>query len=121
MQRIKLSRPSTDMITVSYEVVEARAPFLPGSATSGVDFAAASGTVVFAPGQTEAGIPITIYGDTDYESGEELIVRIISATGATPDPYGEFGRTSRYISIDNDDPSPGSAAGDEPVIDPANV
>jgi hypothetical protein len=44
-----------------------RLPHVRGAA--GVDFEAASGTLVCAPGETSAVIPITVYRDTVDEGG----------------------------------------------------
>ena len=52
-----LSAPSGLTITVNYATAN-------GTATSGSDYVAASGTLTFAPGVTSRSIPITIIGDT---------------------------------------------------------
>ena len=96
---VRLSRPSTETVTVSYQLVEL-------SARAGEDFLAGSGTLVFEPGQTEATVPVTIYGDLTYEAQESLGVRLTGATGATVvlenTEYSRF--PFEYVSLINDDP-----------------
>ncbi|MBI3226493.1 MAG: hypothetical protein HYZ39_15695, partial [Mycolicibacterium cosmeticum] len=66
----------------------------------GVDFVAETGTLVFAPGQTTASLPLKIYGDTTYEDDEYLHVVL---TGATNAILSLDGITSQYLTIKNDD------------------
>lgn len=77
---VRLSSASKTTVTVQYTV-----DVSPGTgykATAGQDFTTASGSVVFAPGQTSATIPVTIVGDTAYEPDEALRVQLTSAVGA---------------------------------------
>jgi len=60
-----------------------------GTATSGVDFLPASGTLTFPPGTTSQPIVVQVVGDTDYESTEYLYVDLTNAVNATiGDAYG---------------------------------
>lgn len=77
---IRLSGASKTTVTVQYAV--SAYPGTGYKATEGEDFAAASGSVVFAPGQTSATIPVTILGDTGYEPDEAFRVELTSAVGA---------------------------------------
>jgi hypothetical protein len=97
---VTLSRASDVQVGVEYRVD----PFS-WSATQGVDFAAESGTVVFAPGQTQAAIPVTVFGDTTYEAGEYFQIQLTGATNAVVVLDGaEPGRGSyTYFGIPNDD------------------
>ncbi len=53
---VSLSNPSAYEVTVQYDTT-------PGSATPGVDYAPASGTVVFAPGQATQDVVVNVFGD----------------------------------------------------------
>ena len=94
---VKLSAPSAGTVTVTYTV---ESTFLSPSATAGVDFVAETGTLVFAPGQTTATLPVKVYGDTAYEDSEYLHVALTGATGAI---LSLDGVTSQYLTIKNDD------------------
>jgi hypothetical protein len=61
--------------------------------------------LVFAPGQTRATIPVTIYGDTNYESQDNVRVTLTGATNAIVTANGsEPSRYSYYdLNIENDD------------------
>jgi hypothetical protein len=52
-----------------------------GTAQSGSDYVATSGTLNFAPGETEKTFPITILDDSVIENDETIIVRLSNATG----------------------------------------
>ena len=55
-----------------------------GTATaSGNDYFAASGTVVFAPGQNAAPIAILVRGDTAKEANETFFVNLVAAANGT--------------------------------------
>ncbi len=98
---VRLSAPSTEEVTVSYRV---EGTGLSPAATSNVDFVAETATLVFAPGQTTATLPLKIYGDTLYEDDEYLRVVLTGATGAI---LSLDGTTSQFLTISNDDtPSP---------------
>ncbi len=97
---VTLSSPSTETVTVTYKT-EARG--LSPLATPGQDFVAETGTLVFAPGQTQATLPFKIYGDTTYEPDEYVHAEL---TGATNAILSLDGNTSHYFTIRNDDVSP---------------
>jgi N,N-dimethylformamidase beta subunit-like protein/uncharacterized protein DUF4082/Big-like domain-containing protein/Calx-beta domain-containing protein/purple acid phosphatase-like protein len=71
-----LSAPSGQSVTVNYATAN-------GTATAGADYVAASGTLTFAPGETSVLIPLTIVGDTTYESDQTVFVNLSAATNAT--------------------------------------
>jgi YVTN family beta-propeller protein/VCBS repeat-containing protein len=114
---VTLSAPSTETVTVNYKVESAG---LSPLATANVDFVAETGTLVFAPGQTAATLPLKIYGDTTYEPDEYLHVALTGATGAI---LSLDGPTSQYLTINNDDTPTAAAAlsdmlaADPPVVD----
>ncbi len=74
-------------------------------ATPGVDFIAGSGSITFAPGETEKTIPVTILGDTVWESVEYVYV-------SRTDTYGYA-----IVSILNDDPAPTVTVQDLTVVE----
>jgi hypothetical protein len=94
---VKLSAPSTETVTVTYKV---EGTGLSPLATANVDFVAETATLVFAPGQTTATLPLKIYGDTIYEDNEYLRVVLTGATGAI---LSLDGNTSQFLTIRNDD------------------
>ena len=100
---VELSGPSSDSVTVYYTVGQPSY----GTATAGEDYLVESGSVVFAPGQTSATIPVTVYGDTDYEAQERLYITLTSAIGAqivAEDTEG-YRTDQLLLRIDNDDPA----------------
>ena len=64
---LTLDTPADGLIELAYETLES-------SATSGIDFGPSSGTVRFEPGQVEATLSITVYGDRFGEFAEDLSV-----------------------------------------------
>jgi Calx-beta domain/Pentapeptide repeats (8 copies) len=79
---LTLSEPTGKPITVDWRTVDS-------SATAGTDFVADSGQVTFAPGQTQASIPITILGDTESEPDE--LALIVTSNWVNAAPGGYFG------------------------------
>ena len=66
---VKLSRPQTDTVTVSYKTVD-------GSAKAGDDYVAKSGKVTFLPGQTEATVDVTLTPDRTFEPDEFFFLSV---------------------------------------------
>ncbi len=54
-----------------------------GTATAGSDYTAASGTLTFAPGETQKTISIPVLADAVTEGAETLLVNLTNAQGAT--------------------------------------
>lgn len=75
---VTLSNPSADEITVDFAT-------LGDTAESDVDFTAATGTVTFAPGETEKTITISIIGDDLDEPDEQFFVDLSEPVNATID------------------------------------
>ena len=73
-----------------------------GTATEGVDFEAARGTVKFAAGQTQATIVVTIIDDQEEEDDETFLVRLHS-----PSVGCQLGPTSVCEVTIEDDDGPG--------------
>jgi hypothetical protein len=88
---VTLSAPSAQTVTITYSLSN-------GTATAGSDYVAASGqTLTFAPGQTTAYIPVTVYGDTTCEMDETISVQ---ATGATNAIIGRGTGTATILTDD---------------------
>jgi hypothetical protein len=80
---VNLSGPSTKTVTVNYATSE-YAPLTSGAATAADnDYLPASGTLTFAPGETQKNIVVKVVGDTKYELDEGLIVKISNPVNAT--------------------------------------
>ncbi|MDQ3365557.1 MAG: hypothetical protein M3680_09025 [Myxococcota bacterium] len=72
---VMLAAPAAAPVSVSYAVTG-------GSAVHGTDFAGATtGTLTFAPGETELGIELVILPDTLEEQDETLAIALASPTG----------------------------------------
>ncbi|WP_428684261.1 Calx-beta domain-containing protein [Reyranella sp.] len=71
-----LSAAAAGPVTVAYSTAD-------GTATSGSDYVAASGTLTFAAGETSKTIEVTVKGDKVAESNETLTIRLANADGAT--------------------------------------
>ena len=104
---VSLSAPSGIEVSASYATKD-------GTAAAGSDYAAASGTLVFAPGEVSQTIRVAILDDALHEADEETFALSLSApTGATLDAGTALG-TIR----DDDEPpalSVADAAGDEDI------
>ena len=70
---IALSPAANQSVTVAYNTVN-------GTASSGADYAAASGTLTFAAGQTSKTISIVINGDRIGELDESVLVNLSNAS-----------------------------------------
>jgi chitinase len=70
-----------------------------GSATAGTDYQAASGTLVFAPGQTAATISVVVYGDRVAEWDESLLVLL-----GAPTANAVIASGTGYGTITDDEP-----------------
>ncbi len=97
--RVVLSRASDVEVMVVYSVNSLY------SATPGEDFVAETGMLVFAPGEVQAEIPVTIYGDLDYEQQEYVRVELTDVVNAVVvrDNTEPNRVDSKYIYIRNDD------------------
>ncbi len=67
---------STGAVSVNYATVN-------GTAISGSDYQAMSGTLAFAAGETSKTVSVSILGDTTVEADETFFVDLSNATGAT--------------------------------------
>ena len=85
-----LSGPSDGTVTVDYATAD-------GSASAGSDYAAASGHLIFGPGETSQSFTVPVNGDTALEFNEDFLVNLSNAAGA------DVGVGSAAGSIRNDD------------------
>src|SRR5262249_56750415 len=90
---VTLSRQFGLPVTVGYATVE-------GSATAGSDYAAASGTLTFAPGETAKTIDVTVFGDSLDEVDETFAVELQNPVNAY---FTDAEATGTILS---DDPPP---------------
>jgi hypothetical protein len=73
---VTLQGASTQAVTVAYATAD-------GSATSGVDYVAATGTLTFAPLATSRTMPVSVLGDTAVELDEGFGLVLSSPVNAT--------------------------------------
>jgi hypothetical protein len=74
---VTLSAASETTVTATY------ATGAGGTATSGVDYNAKTGSLTFTPGQTVKTINVQVVGDTSDEANETLYFNLTSAGNAT--------------------------------------
>ena len=72
--RVTLQSASTGMVTVNYATAD-------GTATAGEDYTATSGTLTFAPGETEKTVSVAIIDDTMEDSGETFTLVLSDPSG----------------------------------------
>lgn len=90
---VTLSSTASQPVSVSYSTAD-------GTATAPSDYASATGTLTFNPGETTKSVLVSVVGDTVYEQDETFTVNLTSAGNAT------LARTSATATIKNDDPAP---------------
>ena len=73
---LTLSEPSSEEVTVDWHTIN-------NSAAAPSDYAAATGTATFQPGQTQTTVPITLRGDNIAEPRELLVVALSNAQNAS--------------------------------------
>ncbi|HOB50133.1 MAG TPA: cellulase family glycosylhydrolase [Mycobacterium sp.] len=98
---VTLAAPSSQTVTVQYATMN-------GTATAGADYAASSGTLTFAPGETQKTIAVAVKSDSLTEGTENFHVMLSNPTGATlTDAMGMGTITDRPT----DGTTPGSTTG----------
>jgi hypothetical protein len=90
---VSLSGPSAQPVSVNYSTAD-------GTATAGVDYDVASGTLVFAPGELTKTVSVAVRGDTAFESDETFHLTLSAPSGAA---LG--GNADALGTILNDDPA----------------
>ncbi len=92
---VTLSTASTESIQLGWQTFGI-------SASEGIDYVAASGTLTFAPGDTNKTISISIIQDTVVESAEVFDLLFNSFVNATPSLSGDVGRFGQCTILDDD-------------------
>jgi hypothetical protein len=87
---VSLSAASAQPVTVDWATSD-------GTATAGSDYLADTGQIVIEPGQTSAGIDVTVLGDGAVEADETFAVTLSNPQQAT------IGRATGQATIRNDD------------------
>jgi len=105
---VTLSAPSTQAVSVMYSTAN-------GTATAGRDYAAVTGSLTFAPGETSKVIATAVIGDTLVEPNETFYVNLSSAVGATIADGQGLG------TIVNDDTARTPRTGAPPTLGTASV
>lgn len=90
---VTLSAPASGNVSVSYATAA-------GTATAGSDYQNATGTLVFAAGETKKSITVKVTGDAQVEPDETLKINLASPLGAT------LARAQANGTIKNDDAPP---------------
>lgn len=98
MFMVELDTVSTAAVTVGFATSS-------GTATAGVDYAATSGTLVFAPGVQSQMVHVEILGDTVHEPDETITVTLSNPSGAS------IAAASALGTIVDDDGSPALTPG----------
>jgi len=93
---VTLSAAAASPISVAYATTS-------GTATAGTDYAAANGTLSFAPGETAKTILVSVIGDATYEPNETLGVSL-----SAPSDNARITTASATGTITNDDPQTAS-------------
>jgi len=101
---VTLSVPSSLPVSVNYATT-------PGTATSGVDYTAASGTVTFAPGEVSKPVAVTLLGDLLNEANETINVDLTVPVNAT------ISDSRGVITIAENDPLPSITVNDISVTE----
>ena len=90
---ITLSGASSSSITVDYATAD-------GTAKAGSDYTATSGTVTFAPGETQKTVLIPVLDDSVYEGNQSFTLSISNVSGAT------LAASSASFTIDDNEAVP---------------
>jgi hypothetical protein len=101
---VTLSAPSSEQVSLDFATAD-------GTATAPADYAAASGTVTFAPGETAKTIPIGVKGDTLQEGSEQFFVDLANPA------RGTIGRGRGVATIVDDDGPPALSVDDIAVVE----
>ncbi len=111
---VRLSAPTEQTVTVQYRArgINCFSGHTCGSAISGTDYVATSGTLTFAPQQTEKTVSVSTTDDSGYEGMEDLYLELSNPTNAVFRTL-RSSYDDRYVTasiLDNDDPPVASFA-----------
>lgn len=101
---VTLSHASASTVTVNWTAAA-------GSAASGSDFAAASGSLTFNPNQTSKPVTVLVNGDTNDEADETFFVTLSSPSNAT------IAKAHGTATIADDDGTPSLVIGDATLVE----
>jgi len=101
---VRLTAPSSETVGVHYQTID-------GTAVAGEDYVAASGILMFWPGEEVKGIWVEIIGDRLNEANETVTVRLSDPVGVA------VGTAEATLTILNDDPAPRISIADASVIE----
>jgi hypothetical protein len=73
--QVSLQPPATQSVTVAYATSD-------GTASAGSDYVATNGVLAFLAGETNKFITVRVYGDTNQEPGETVLVNLSGAMSA---------------------------------------
>ncbi len=90
---VTLDQASDRPVSIDYSTVDQ-------TATAPSDYASASGTLTFAPGETSKSVAVTVNGDATFEPDETFLVRLSGPSNAS------IGTNDGTGTITNDDPEP---------------
>ncbi|MET0555766.1 MAG: Calx-beta domain-containing protein [Vicinamibacteria bacterium] len=102
---VSLSAASASAVTVNFTTA-------PGTATAPSDYAIATGTLTFAPGETTRTVTLSVVGDTTVEPHESFFLNIsnLSGGGTITDATGE-------VTILNDDGAATLSIADDSTVE----
>jgi hypothetical protein len=89
---VSLAAPYDRPVTVNFATAD-------GSATAGVDYTAATGSVTFEPGQTSKPLSVQVLGDRLGEPDETFVVTV-----STPDSYAQVANSTVVGTIFDNEP-----------------
>ena len=93
---VTLTPASSRTVTVDYATAD-------GTASAGSDYTAASGTLVFTPGQTSRTVGVTVLNENQFEPDENLTLTLSSPTNAA---IGTATGTGTILTDDTDGTAP---------------
>lgn len=96
---VSLSQASPLATTVNYSTADGTAT------TANNDFARTSGSLTFAPGETQKTVTVTVLGDTQFEPNETFQLTLSNAVNAT------ISNQNAIATIENDDRNPLNTSG----------
>ncbi len=97
---VTLDKAATGPVTVNYATAN-------GTAAAGSDYAALTGTLTFAAGETSKMVHVVVNGDTAVEANETFSLTLSNATGATIADSAAVGQ----ITDDDTQQDPGTGTG----------
>jgi hypothetical protein len=105
---VALSKASKKTVTVAYATAD-------GTATTPADYAAASGTLTFAPGETQKTVDVPLVGDLAVEPDETVTVKLSQPVNAL------LPKDTATGTITNDDVAPKPGKYDGPTTQKGSV